>query len=124
LSRRVCNETTERLTLDKSGKFNLCITTPLDGVLLECFIFAVSLFTLAKNNRVVRKLQFLNNFFIKKHFYRAKTFFNSKKYRTCETTNRVVKQVQYISWYDRGPEGWLKSALFLFCVRAVQRWNV
>jgi len=54
-----------------------------------------SAFTLSPvfDNRVVRKLQFLNNFHIKKHFCRAKVYFSPKKGKTCETTNQVVEQV-------------------------------
>jgi ribosomal protein L32 len=43
-----------------------------------------------KNNRVVRKLQFQNNFLIKTAKYAVFC-------KTCERTNRVLEQVQYLS---------------------------
>ena len=44
-----------------------------------------------KDNRVVRKLQFLNNFLIKIAFLQG---FSLKKCWTCEGTNRVPEQVK------------------------------
>jgi len=41
-------------------------------------------------NRVVRKLQFQNNFLIKSKILGFRPIF----YKTCETTNRVVEQVK------------------------------
>jgi len=52
-------------------------------------------------NRVVQKLQFMNNLLVKIAFLQG---FSPKKCRNCEGTNRVPEQVQYSGFETMIPD--------------------